>query len=320
MLFSVIIPVYNVEKYLRCCVNSVKNQSFTDYELILVNDGSTDNCPEICDEYAFFDERVKVIHKNNEGLSAARNDGLKIAQGEYIVFLDSDDFFEHKDCLKLIAYKTVAKPDLIIYKTSTCDETGNDISYSNINFDFKYDKTEIGKMVETTIIDDGFQASAWSKCIKKSVLIDNDITFEKGLLGEDIDWYLSVIRKVKTFELLDNYIYVYRKRPGSITKTFGVKNLADLIWILQKWNSILQNSKIDNALKHYLGKTYTSLLIVYASVKDNEKKSYKQRIKSMSQLLKYDLNPRTKKINKFYKRFGFGLTVTVLKAMLILKK
>ena len=98
MKVSAIVPVYNVEKYIYRCVDSILNQTFSDFELILVDDGSPDNCPQICDEYAKKDSRIKVIHKENGGLSSARNAGLDIASGEWISFIDSDDWI-HKDYL-----------------------------------------------------------------------------------------------------------------------------------------------------------------------------------------------------------------------------
>ena len=94
--FSIIVPVYKVEKYLNQCVSSILEQDFKDFELILVDDGSPDGCPAICDELAITDERIKVIHKINGGLSDARNAGLAIASGDYVIFLDSDDFWEGK--------------------------------------------------------------------------------------------------------------------------------------------------------------------------------------------------------------------------------
>lgn len=105
MRFSIIVPIYKVELYLRQCINSVLNQSYKDFELILVDDGSPDNCPIICDEYASRDIRVKVIHKSNGGLSDARNVGLDVAQGEYVLFLDSDDWWDDVLALEKINLK-----------------------------------------------------------------------------------------------------------------------------------------------------------------------------------------------------------------------
>ena len=101
-LISVIVPVYNVEKYLDKCINSLINQSYNNLEIILIDDGSTDNCGEICDKYALKDNRIKVIHKKNEGLSAARNLGISISKGDYIIFIDSDDWVDKEILLKLL--------------------------------------------------------------------------------------------------------------------------------------------------------------------------------------------------------------------------
>ena len=114
--FSVIIPIYKVEKYLNRCIDSVLNQSYKDLEVILVDDGSPDKCPEICDEYAKKDKRVKVIHKENGGASDARNYGIKAASGEYLMFLDSDDYWEGTECLKNIVEKLKKnKVDVLVH-------------------------------------------------------------------------------------------------------------------------------------------------------------------------------------------------------------
>ena len=101
MQFSIIIPVYNVEKYLIRCVESVQTQTFQDFEVILIDDGSPDNCPQMCDSIANTDSRIRVIHKTNHGLGLARNTGMEVAEGDYIVFIDSDDFI-HKSALEVI--------------------------------------------------------------------------------------------------------------------------------------------------------------------------------------------------------------------------
>ena len=110
---SVIVPVYNVKKYLIECLNSILSQTFTDFELILVNDGSTDNCGEICDKYASQDSRVVVIHKENGGLSSARNAGLFVSKGKYVAFIDSDDMIALTHYLKCELYNGIIKRNFI---------------------------------------------------------------------------------------------------------------------------------------------------------------------------------------------------------------
>ena len=115
MLFSIIIPVYNLEKYLRECVDSILTQTFTDFELILVDDGTKDKSGIICDEYAKKDERVKVIHQENAGQAVARNTGTDIAQGEYIIYIDSDDYICDSAFLSKLAEKTKNQTEVILY-------------------------------------------------------------------------------------------------------------------------------------------------------------------------------------------------------------
>ena len=316
MLFSVIVPVYKVEKYLRKCVDSILEQDFTDFELILVDDGSPDNCPQICDEYEKADSRVKVVHKENGGLSSARNEGLACAKGEYIVYLDSDDFFCDKKSLTRIAGQTKDYPDIIMYKTAACDEKGIAFTYPIMNLVYNPKDTSLETMISKTVSGEEFQTSAWSKSVRRKVLEDNGIEFKDGLLGEDIDWYLHVIRSVSSYAMVDEYLYVYRSRPGSITKTTEIKNLKDLLWILHKWDKILGMEDLDLSLRHYLGKTYTSLLIIYAGIKNKDKKVYKYEVKEMGYLLGYNLYPRTKAISVFYNIFGFDITIVILTILL----
>jgi glycosyltransferase involved in cell wall biosynthesis len=113
---SIIIPVYKVEKYLCKCIESVIQQNYANIEIILVDDGSPDKCPQICDEYAFRDDRIRVIHKTNGGLSDARNYGTRAAKGDYLMFLDSDDYWEGENCLQnIIESLNEAKPDVLLH-------------------------------------------------------------------------------------------------------------------------------------------------------------------------------------------------------------
>lgn len=324
MLFSVIVPVYKVEEYLSECVESILAQDFTDFELILVDDGSPDQCPLLCDNFAKKNHRVIVVHKENGGLSSARNEGLRHASGEYIVYLDSDDYFLDTHSLSKIAEKTIKYPDLIIYKTAMC-RTNGVITYPNMSFSFNSEKCSVDEMVAITVKGEEFQTSAWSKAVRREFLVSNKIEFTEKLLGEDIDWYLAVIKKAGSYAIVDDYLYVYRSREGSITKTTGLKNLTDLIWILNKWTEILIRDERDaayrdKALCHYLGKTYTSLLINYAEIKDSGKKEYKQCVKKLSYLLTYDNYPRTRVIHRFYSVFGFDGTIAALSLLIRIRK
>ena len=132
MKFSIIIPCFKVEKYLSACVDSVLNQTFPDYEIILVDDGSPDRVPEICDEYAKKDNRIRVIHQKNGGLSRARNAGISAAKGEYLICIDSDDYIAKNDLLARVAEKTKSGTDVVLYGYQKLFESNNSLGGGDV--------------------------------------------------------------------------------------------------------------------------------------------------------------------------------------------
>lgn len=317
--FSIILPIYNVEKYLPKCVESILSQTFTDYEIILVDDGSTDNSPAICDKFAKEHSNIKVIHKVNGGLSDSRNAGTKISKGEYIVYIDSDDFIISNDFLKKLADKSKNNPDLIFYKHKKyfdASEKFLDLGYSYasvINLNSYSDK------IEGLVRADAFFGMAWIKAIKRKLLVDNNIIFEVGLLGEDMEWNYHLITNAKSIDFVDEAFLAYRQREGSITSSHRIKNLTDFIYIVEKWSTKIkndcQNEKLKYALFGSLAKYYSNLFVVYSRLKDSNKKQYKKRIKNLSWLLKYSVSKRPKTVAKIYKIFGFDITVLGLKIL-----
>lgn len=318
MFFSIVIPVYNVEKYLNECVDSVLCQSFSDYELILVDDGSTDKSGEICDEYAKnHPEKVCALHKPNGGLSDARNVGTAAAKGKYITYIDSDDYLTSPDFLKdLYENLSQTEADIVLYKfskfydeTKKLDECTFDLPVSNGENSDEY--------LLNLVKNDAYYGMAWIKAFKSSIVKENGVTFEKGLLGEDMDWYFSLILNVKTVSSINKSYIAYRQRAGSITKSLKLKNLTDFIYILEKWSKIIENAEISEtkklALNGALAKYYSNLLVTYARLTDGEKKKYKKRIKDLSYLLNFSLSDRPKKIRKFYKLLGLSGTAFLLK-------
>ena len=217
---SVIIPVYNVEKYLRQCLESVINQTYKNLEIILVNDGSTDNSGKICEEYALKDERIKVIHKENGGISSARNTAVDIAKGEYITFIDSDDDVE----LDFIDYLY----DILKHfncKMSVC--THNIVKNKKIrkSFNLKTDyKLSSQECIKKLLYNDGIDTSAWAKLYDKS-LFDN-IRYPVGKLFEDIATTYKLFIKSKEIACGHLAKYNYNVRENSIvTKNFNKAKL-----------------------------------------------------------------------------------------------
>ena len=178
MFFSVVVPVYNVEKYLKECVDSILSQTFKDFELILVNDGSKDSGPAICDEYAKNDSRVKVIHKENGGQSTARNRGIEEATGEFAVFLDSDDLICDNNFFQDVKNEIEDNTDIVVFRYckyygDRTDECG--ISLAGLNSDNK------AEFLRDLVKRDAFFCSCWSKCTRMSILKENNIIFDTSL-------------------------------------------------------------------------------------------------------------------------------------------
>lgn len=205
-LISVIVPVYKVEKYLPNCIESVQRQSYFKWELILVDDGSPDGCPRICDEYASHDDRIKVIHKENGGLSSARNAGLEIFKGDYITFLDSDDFW-HQDFLEtLMAICVDNNADIAQCGFVRGEESifpSNTIS-PNIKV---YDNHTIFTKCATKIV-------VWAKLYKRYIL--EGVNMPEGLINED-DWTTwKLYYKAKKIAVTNIPLYYYTVNPASI--------------------------------------------------------------------------------------------------------
>lgn len=321
MKFSIILPIYKVEKYLRPCVDSILNQTFKDFEVILVDDGSPDSSPLICDEYAQKDARVQVIHKENGGLSDARNVGLKHASGEYIFFIDSDDYLIDDNVLLRISQKLKCNPDVVAFKAIKWFETNGELSHTTTDLSVSDDRlTACEKYIE--LIDkDSYSNSAWSKVIKRTLLVENNIEFEKGLLGEDNDWYYKVIGVLSSLELIDEPLYVYRQRAGSITKTYKNKNLEHLLWIIAKWTNYVNDGDMtDNkkVIRNSLAKQYCHAIIGYSSLENPQE--YYPQLKKYSYLLKYSANPRVKTFRKMYKLIGLDGIILLLRLRKLIKK
>lgn len=321
-IISVIIPVYKVEAYLHQCVDSVLNQNYQNLEIILVDDGSPDNCPAICDDYAAKDKRIKVIHKENGGLSDARNYGIKAAKGDYLLFLDSDDYWVGTDGLNDLVciiglYKNV---DVIYFNRITYYENQNnktlrmpEIDISKVN---GKSKTEV---LRYFIGNGNFIVSAANKLVKRKLIIGENVFFEKGLLSEDVDWNFKLTLCAENFFAINNPFYGYRKRDGSITTTFGVKNAKDLFYITEKWEKCLLSSNIDKKQKYlllgYCAYLFGILMGGVKSIKFKEDRiDLEKNMKKLTYLLDYNVNYKTDKVKKLYKYFGFNLTCWILRS------
>lgn len=223
-LISVIVPIYNVEKYMKKCVDSIINQTYKNLEIILVDDGSPDNCPQICDEYAKQDSRIKVIHKENGGLSDARNAGMKIATGEYVSFIDSDDYISDDFVETLYTTMKTENSDIV-----ECDivkfEDGTTPVIEKDNCEINSFSTEKG--LSLLIAENKFHQHVWNKLYKSEFGLK--IPFEKGKLNEDEFWTYQIFGQAEKVTKINKSMYFYLQRSGSIMgENFNLRRLDAL--------------------------------------------------------------------------------------------
>lgn len=299
------------------CVDSILRQTYKDYEIILVDDGSKDRSSNICDELAKKYECIKVIHKKNGGLSDARNAGTKEALGEYIVYIDSDDFVLDREFLTKLAEKAKTGTDLIFYKYQKYFNESKKIEECKFSYSSAMKENTYANKINALVKADAFYGMAWIKAIKKNILLENKIEFEVGLLGEDMEWNYHVIFNASSMEFIDESMIAYRQREGSITSTHKLKNLTDFIYILEKWSDRITRETKDEELKMALyaslAKYYSNLLVVYSRLSDHQKRTYVKQIRKLSWLLKYSKSQRPQMIYKMYKIAGFRPTIIALK-------
>lgn len=316
MTFSVIIPVYNVENYLRECVDSIVNQTCQDFELILIDNGSTDSSGKICDEYASKYPNVRVKHlMPNIMASGARNEGQAMAEGDYILFIDSDDYYIDNKVFEKLKTKSTSNPDVILFNHVDYFEKTGTYGKKLYNMDVETEGKSAVDVCNELINKDSYYNSAWSKAIKRSILEDNDIHFTPGLTVEDNDWYYRVVLHLKTIAIVNEPVYVYRRRTsGSITSSGTIKNIIDCLDVIEKWIGIVEKEKNNpNALVilHSLSKQYCNYLIGYSS--QPRDKHCDKRFRQYSYLLNYTKTSRVVTFRRMYRLFGLNGILWMLK-------
>lgn len=278
-LVSIIVPVYNVEKYLVKCLDSICSQTLKDIEIICVNDGSTDGSLKILEEYQKKDERIRIITQSNQGLSAARNTGLEIATGKYIGFVDSDDFISLNMYEDL--YNTIVKYDTDVVICNHFSMVNNSITGGSKHV-YNQDgllKTE-KEYIYNLLKDESIQNFVWSRLYKMEVL--DGVRFRVGRVFEDVYLSVDLLGRINSAYYLNEPLYCYRIREGSITSSLDDKGLEDSI------NSVcLMFSSVKERFPDLLNLNvfYSLKLLAYMMSRYNKKdidkmiKKYKEKIK-----------------------------------------
>jgi len=260
-LISIIVPIYKVEKYLKKCIESILKQTYKNIEIILVDDGSPDNCGKICDYYKQMDKRIKVIHKNNGGLSEARNYGIREARGDYLLFVDSDDFIAENICEILINNINKYSADMAICNFYYVFENKKAIKNEMSS------KKDVQVLEKENIIREYFLNYsvdlnvAWNKLYKKDIFKGkNAILFPVGKLHEDTYIMYKIYYNLNKLVRINKPLYYYRQRNDSIISSFSIKNVEDIMGYIKDYYIFSKNVDEDlrqmiqiECIKQYIG-------------------------------------------------------------------
>ena len=270
--FSVVLPIYKVEKYLNRCLDSVMNQTYKNLEIILVDDGSPDNCPQICDDWARLDNRIKVVHKTNAGLGEARNSGLDIATGDYIGFFDSDDYIDKALFEEVFKIIISTRPDLIEFGHYDVDEDGNVIkTFIPKTVSTKFEGKEVmseflPELVCTnpkTGIASNLWMSAWSCLYRRQLLVESNFHFvsEREYISEDVYSLMKLMPSVHRVSIMQKAYYFYCKNGQSLTHTYRPDRFEKLVAFQQQLEQLCASNVYDDEVRYRIKRPFLDNLL-----------------------------------------------------------
>ena len=323
--YSFIVPVYNVARYLPECVESLIEQNNQMMEIILVDDGSTDKSPEICDRYASdYPGMIRTIHKQNGGLSDARNTGLRKARGDYILFVDSDDYVAPAFLSQFESSDTDTKADVIFLNAVKVFPDGMTRPLGN-----GYARDRISGMSHEAVVTHlaalpKFPASAWDKMIKRELIEKHDLYFEKGLLSEDLDWAVRLFLAAETYDYFPCEYYYYRQaRPGSITNSIDSKYIDDIVVMMKRWT--VDYPKTDGAqyieaINSFWAYEYCVMMLTYYECPVAFKQNVRNYLITYKWLLQYGKNRRIRIIYHFARIIGIAPMIFLMYILYLYRK
>lgn len=287
---SVIVPIYNVENYMRRCVDSILNQSYSNLEIILVDDESPDNCPLICEEYKQSDNKIKVIHQKNAGLSGARNAGINIASGEYLAFVDSDDYLAVDFIESLYQAIVATNSDIAMCKyeyvkgdtMTQCHKSGECTLYSGI------------EMIENMYSPDGaFFVVAWNKLYKRELF--EHIRYPQGRIHEDEATTHQLYYKAQKAVFVNRYLYGYFVGGESITRKKFNRNRLDWAWSVEQRLSFFEDKDLSNIMSTAIRAYADGVIDLYFQCKEGLENSQREQ---------KELKIKIKKAMRYVKKYG----------------
>ena len=286
---TIIVPIYNMEKYLDSCLKSIINQSYKNLEIILIDDGSTDKTKDIIENYKSKDERIITIYQKNKGAPSARNKGIEIAHGKYIMFFDADDVLVLDAIEQLVKY--IDDADLALGNNFEIDENGKQL---NKREEFNASETLVSNDLNNAIF---FNPLPGNKLFCTSIIKNNNIRFTDLKIGQDLDFYTRYLLYCKKINIIRNYIFYYRKSTNSISRTYSLKILK----ILDTLNNI------ENAYKNTNGDLKNDYISILKLIHYNQQLSkvpyFKNKIDRKIVTLFFQKYEREIKYNKNSKVF-----------------
>lgn len=312
MMFSIVVPAYNCAKYIEKCISNILVQTFRDFEVIIVNDGSTDETVKIVEKLIIMNSEVtiRLISQSNGGASSARNRGIREAQGNYLIFLDSDDFWLC-DTFLLDCYNSLSenRVDMLYFKVSKFDSVNKTYTIIGKDLDaIKYDKSDKVSFLKGLIAYNEFIASSVNKVINREFIIVNDLYFLEGTTGEDIDWIIRVFMVLNTINHINYSYYGYRQNVGgSVTNQSNYKSSSNLQKIINSWYKTLK-SKDDPLIKVIMAFLSYHYIILMGLVGKDYSLYEEYNMTELRNLLDYSAHPKVKVIK--YLHFIIGPRAT----------
>lgn len=266
---SIIVPIYNVKEYLDTCISSVISQSYRDFEVILIDDGSTDGSGKLCDKWEQLDKRIRVIHQDNGGASIARNTGINMAQGDFLIFLDSDDYWKSEKFLYYVASRLkITNADVLCFNYEKIDKGKKSRAYFYKTEDmpaYLVKKDSLKYQMEHGL----WIACAWNKVIRRELFGNGQLYFRPGTRSEDIDWCVRLALCTESFDYINFIGVCYRQRETSISRTITIGSIKELLMNVEHCMNILDKSD-DNekkiALRPYVAYQYGTALVYISKV------------------------------------------------------
>lgn len=315
---SFIIPVYNVENYLKECVDSILCQLTDECEIILVDDGATDSSGSICDGYASVDSKVKVVHQKNGGLAAARNTGLSHANGEYIAFVDSDDYLAHDCVSEILRWISSGGADICFMRAMKFFPDGKQQLLDD-EMDVKQLKTSKGNAIKYLSERSKYPGSPCTKVFKHSLLEKNNLRFpDDRRVSEDLGFVLQCILRAESYDALPiNYYYYRQAREGSITNKVTYKSFLGLKSFVKESTDCLTVNKvpkgdIERYAMSFVAYEFSIMVWQYTHVTKENQKEAIEFLKEYNWVLDYSVTKKTRLIKVLYKCLGITSCANIL--------